>query len=374
MLKALERAAKRALTALAVRLVAAPALEPSAVDLGEVRRILVVRPHNERGDMLLMVPLLRALRETLPGRSVTVLASAVNAGVLEGNPLLDRLLVADARRLRRRPWEWVRLVRVLRALKADLALLPTTVSYSVTSAVLTRMCGARWRAGSDSGPFGHQASRVALNLVVPHPPETLHESERNLAAARAIGIDTRDLSPLFVPSNAQARFAESFLAPWEGGRRAALLHLGAGKLPNRWPAERFGELARRLGDEEELVALFAVGPGEEDLFARAVNGHGRGGIPDERVLRGRSLGELAATAAHCRIYIGNDTGPLHLAAAVGALTLALLGPTNPGRWLPLGARVHHLAAAGGDLERLPVEDVLRVARALLHEDRWTAGS
>ena len=273
--------------------------------------------------------------------------------------------------LRPRPWRVLSFFRTLRKLHADLAVLPNTVSYSVTSAIITRLSGAPWRAGTESISFGHRASSLALNLTVPHPGEDLHESERNLAAVRPLGITTDDLSPLYVPSAAEVSFAASFLQGIDPGRPVVLVHVGAGKIPNRWPAERFAELIRLLVTQARAVVILTAGPGEERLIERARQGARLPAAGRESssllILRSRSLGELAAVAARVDLYVGNDTGPLHLAAAVGATVLALLGPTEPRRWLPRTPRTHFLRAPAGDLRQLGLDHVWKKVGELLRE-------
>jgi ADP-heptose:LPS heptosyltransferase len=367
-LKPIERRSKRRLSDLAARLLPSRPFHPAAFDPASVRTVLVVRPHNERGDMLLMVPLLRALRESIPAAGITLLASAVTEGVMRGNPYVDRLLVLDAGGLRRRPWQAVSLVFALRRPRPDLVLVPSTVSWSVTSALLARWSGGRVRVGTASDGFGHEFSRFAFNVVVPHPGEDLHESLRNLAVLEPFGIGTDDLSPTFRPSEEEEAFADAFLREWKAVRAPApfaLMHVGAGKLPNRWPAERFGVLAARCAGEGTGEPLFMAGPGEEGILETARASYRRETGREAAVLHGRSLGELAALAKRARVYVGNDTGPLHLAAAVGARTLALLGPTDPARWLPLTPKTRAVCAPGGALDRLPVEDVWEALCALL---------
>ena len=245
-IKRLERRFKRGMIGLLARLSPSRVLDRTALSPASLKRVLVLRPHNERGDMLLMVPLLRAVRAGFPEAEISLLASTVNGSVMKRNPFVDRLLIADLHRLRSRPWEWFALTRRLRALRPDLAILPHTVSYSVTSAILTRLSGAPLRLGTDSRSFGHAASKVGLNLVVPHPGEDMHETERNLSLLRWWGITTEDLSPLYVPSSAEREFAASVVRKIAPHGVRIMLHVGAGKVANRWPAENFAELARRV--------------------------------------------------------------------------------------------------------------------------------
>jgi ADP-heptose:LPS heptosyltransferase len=107
-----------------------------------------------------------------------------------------------------------------------------------------------------------------------------------------------------------------------------LLHPGSGSPKKNWPLEYFQELAQRL-NATGLTTAFTHGPAEDNL-------------PLENCLPPMSLPDLARTLASAHLYIGNDTGITHLAAAVGTPTLALFGPTNPTVWAPRGPHVHVL--------------------------------
>ena len=135
------------------------------------------------------------------------------------------------------------------------------------------------------------------------------------------------------------------LPPGSGLR--ILIHPGAGKKPNRWPAERFGEVGEALRAEGHSVATCS-GPGEIGLLGAMDRAAGR---PFPR-LPGLGLRELAAAFAAADLVLVNDTGVLHLAAASAPAVLALFGPTDPELWCPATPRVRTVRAPGGDLRRL----------------------
>ncbi|MCS6771076.1 MAG: glycosyltransferase family 9 protein [Kiritimatiellae bacterium] len=144
-----------------------------------------------------------------------------------------------------------------------------------------------------------------------------------------------------------------------GPRQPAwILHPGSGSPSKNWPAGRFIELARRLR-ETGRQPLFLVG--EADAAAR--EGIERNAA-DISLLAGLSIREVAQILSVASGYIGNDSGITHLAAAVGAPTLALFGPTDPALWAPRGARVRVLRAPDSRLDSISVEEVFRAAQSL----------
>ena len=135
---------------------------------------------------------------------------------------------------------------------------------------------------------------------------------------------------------------------------------GAGKLKNRWPVERFAEVAAALAGRGLDVQVLE-GPqdaGTSEALSRRL---GRS-LP---VVRGEPVPMLAARFARATLYVGNDTGPLHLAGAVGCPTVGVYGWTDPREWRPVGSRVRAVRAEDATLESVGVESVLEAAFAML---------
>ncbi len=134
-----------------------------------------------------------------------------------------------------------------------------------------------------------------------------------------------------------------------------VIHPGSGGAAKRWPLERFAEVARRL---DQPVA-WVLGPAEREDRACREAMETTGAVLDEL-----SLEELSAALARCRLYIGNDSGVSHLAAALGVPTVAVFGATDPATWSPRGQRVTVVSGWGrGGLDAVSVEDVLAASRS-----------
>jgi ADP-heptose:LPS heptosyltransferase len=142
------------------------------------------------------------------------------------------------------------------------------------------------------------------------------------------------------------------------------LHPGAGKVKNRWPAERFGAIARELL-ARGLEVLWIEGPQDEGCVLAAARSLGKS-LP---VVRGEPIARLAARFARASLYIGNDTGPLHLAAATGCPTVGLYGWSDPAEWAPVGRCVRSVRAPDRLLESIDPTQVLETALPLLMEER-----
>jgi heptosyltransferase-1 len=203
---------------------------------------------------------------------------------------------------------------------------------AIRSAVLARLSGARDVYGA-AEPRESPASLWYTRKVITHGR---HVIEENLSVAEALFNSPTKTSPpdvsLDFPRDAQAearierRLADSAIGEF------AILNPGAGWGAKRWPAERYGAVARELADSG-MRSIINYGPGEEELarVAEAASG-------GTALAMSFTITELIALTRRARIFIGGDTGPLHLAAALRVPVVAIFGPTDPARNGPYGTR------------------------------------
>ncbi|HPF71396.1 MAG TPA: glycosyltransferase family 9 protein [Candidatus Krumholzibacteria bacterium] len=365
-MSAAARALKNRLTTLAGRALRREPLAPEALLALRPRRIVVVRQHNQMGDMVCATPALRAVRETWPGAHLTLVTAPVNVQVVRHNPLLDRVLTFD-RNVWRRPGALLAFLRALRDGRPELAIVLASVSFSVTSAALALATGARWVVGGDSRPFGWDLSAAAFSLQLPSQP-TLdrHAVEHSLAPLEAVGITTADRSTLVVPSADERAEADRILAQLGLVDGFWALHPGAGKAQNVWPADRFAEVARRaVGAGRRVLVLH--GPADAAALAALAAAVGPAWGRDVVAAPPCPVGTAAALLLRCGRFLCNDTGIMHVAGALPVPTLALFGPTDPLLWKPPAPEVAALTsvrqapdARGGEfgwMETIGVDEV-----------------
>jgi ADP-heptose:LPS heptosyltransferase len=213
----------------------------------------------------------------------------------------------------------------------------------------------------------------------PFPPagERIHAADwllRSLAPLGVAGYDSWEQAPWLPAEPADARAALAALAAAGGARppgRYALLHPGSGSGRKNWPAPNWREVVRALGIAGELVVV--AGPADDAALAALEAAWADAGWARPRVLPPLRLGTLAGVLAQAALYLGNDSGVSHLAAAGGAPSVAVFGPTDPAIWRPRGP---HVRALGGSqapasalfapVARWPaVEEVIAAATALL---------
>lgn len=358
---------KRRLAGLAARILSKPPLTARQILDCDPQRILVVRQHNQMGDMVCATPCFRALREAFPRARIALVCSPVNRDVVLHNPHLDEILVFDKRSCRN-PLRLLEFLRGLRRFAPDLAFVLNSVSFSVTSAAFAAVSGAAAIVGGDSRPFGYDISRHAFSLEMPSLPEPdRHAVEHCLAPLQAIGISTDDLSTVVAASDRERRRAAAILDEAPGSGPLWLMHPGAGKKQNLWPAERFAAVAARAAAAGARV-LVLQGPADAEVMSRfsaALRPEAGGDLPaGVRSAPPAAVGTCVALLEAADRFLCNDTGLTHVAGAVGTPTLALFGPTDPGLWLPRSAAMRHLRAEDGSLSALDVDTVWRNWRDL----------
>jgi ADP-heptose:LPS heptosyltransferase len=311
--------------------------------------------------MVLATPAFRAGRRRAPTARIDLVAGPENVEAVRGNVYLDEVLLYDKASWRRRPLLAKRVDERLRDARYDLVVAFTTVAFSHTGAWIAALSGARLRLGRlGPGGDGRAEAEALFHWVLPAADPSRHQTGVNLDVVTPLGAPSDDWRPEIFLGREEVEEGRATLdARFAGGGLGVVVHPGAGKLPNRWPAERFGEVARALVENGHRVAI-AAGPDETDLLDRVDRGAGR---PLPRIPQ-VGVRVLAGVLQHADLVLANDTGVLHLGAAVGTPVLALFGPTDPAIWCPAAPAVRWLRAPGGDLARLETEDVKAAALGL----------
>jgi hypothetical protein len=208
-----------------------------------------------------------------------------------------------------------------------------------------------------SAALAHNLQRggIRKTFMLPlYPSHRQHLIDHHLASLKALGISAASSTPeLFLRDEAREE-AEVFLRKrnW-GSNNIIALHPGAGGRDKVWPPQRFAALGRALARGSNKL-LIIQGPADEDVVKEVCAG--LDGIP-HLVVQDVPIKQLAALLSHASLFVGNDSGVSHLAAALGVLTLALFGPTDPEVWAPRGKRAFYLKK-GGSIDTIEKEDVL----------------
>ena len=284
------------------------------------KRILIMGV-NWMGDLLLLTPSIRAIRKNYPDATIVCLVPPRGEAVLEGNPNLDRVIVyPESRGLRGWIGFWP-LVCLLRVERFDTAFL---FHPSGTRALAVWAAGVKQRIG-----FKTKRRNCWLTQAVEMPSkDSTHKAAVYLRLVEAVGLKTDGLS-----CDAGIRAADTQAADrlcreigLRDDRPAAAIHLGANWKLKRWPAESFARLADRLALEKQAQIVFIGTKNELPLIEQV---RSRMKQPSLVAAGKTSFKELGALLKRVNLLITNDSGPMHLAAAVGTPLVGLFGPTLP---------------------------------------------
>lgn len=348
-------------------------------------RLLIVRL-SAMGDVIHTMPAVHALRQAFPRAFIGWLIEERWAELLCApgsprrgarsplRPLVDEVHTVNLKAWGKSPFSIATLQRAatvwndVRDAGYDVAV---DLQGAMRSAALARLSGARVVYGA-AEPRESPASLWYTRKVVTHGR---HVIQQNLSVVEGlVGWEMKGAgegTPSDFPCDpvAEARIEEELAQ--HHVRDFAILNPGAGWGAKRWPAERYGEVARRLADQG-VRSILNYGPGEEELARKA--DAASGGIAEAMSC---SVSELIALTRRARIFIGGDTGPLHLAAALRVPAVAIFGPTDPARNGPYGTRsvvlrsaesvTSHARRAEPDEGLLTIgsDEVLAAARELL---------
>ena len=305
------------------------------------RKVLIVRL-SAFGDVVHVLPCLAALRRAWPEAKIGWVVEELAAPLLAGHPELDRLHVVARKtwqqNLRRGAFlqpvsEARRAIAELRAERYDLAI---DFQSNLRSALVARLSGAPRRIGQPA-PFAREGSGRFFTETPTALPFEVHKIERNLNLLAPLGIDAKPVRGI-VPETADAAAA----IPPRGDRHRVLLHPGVSRHGSikAWRPERFRELGARLADAGHEVLLSFGGAAERTEAQRLADG-----APGVALAPEVDVAGLAALLRSADLFVGVDSGPLHLAAAVGTKALGLYGPKHLGAYGPYWPGSEALVAA-----------------------------
>lgn len=312
--------------------------------VAQPRRILLLRLERI-GDLLMSLGAIRAVRRAAPDARIDLVVGSWNEPIARLLPEVTDVETLDA------PWlarngrgsmrELIARASSWGARDYDLAI---NFEGDIRSNLLPFIAGSARRVG-----FVHAGGGPLLTDVVEHDPRR-HVADGGLrlverafdmpAGALSSAANGTDAWRLSVPERARAAACRMLESALPGSGPVVAVHVGAGRAVKQWPPERFGEAAAMLARASGARLLFTGAPEEAALANTAMARARELGAPVASMTDGTDLVLLAAVLEQCRLLVTGDTGPMHLASAVGTPLVAIFGPSMPWRYGPLGpARV-----------------------------------
>ncbi len=294
---------------------------------GEPSGILLLRT-SALGDVVHCLPVLSALRRRYPEARIGWVVEEVFARLLAGHAALDTVIPVSTRRWRggvvRSSGEVAGFLRTLRRFAPDVAL---DLMGNHKAGILAWLSGARRRIGARRGDRREPSSRAWINE--PAPVAGTHAVDRALSLLAA--LDAVPPAADFAPDRLLPQVAPGPATP------PILLHPGAGWGNKRYPPQRWRTVLRRL-EQATRLEVGVLAAGSEDELAAAIAADGLA-----RPVLAAGMEPLVSALRGARLVLGGDSGPLHLAHALGTRVLAVMGPTDPARHGPYGAPERALA-------------------------------
>jgi len=289
-----------------------------------VRRLLVVRLRSI-GDTVLTTPSLYALRRFLPHVQIDILLEDWVAPVLEGSDLVNRVitLARDSTPAR------ARLARALRSTRYDVVY---NLHGGTTATFLTRATGATHRVGFENYQYARLHNHLAPSPLTVWQRPTLHSVEQQLAMIGWTGIPVTDrpLTRLAVTNSASNSVAKRLEdAGMDGRVSIAMIHPTAAFDTKQWAVEKFARVSEELRGRG-LAPVVVVAPTEKETAQALITKSSASPV----VFTDLSLPEVTALASRARLFVGNDSGIAHIAAATGTPCVVVFGSSNRNHWRP----------------------------------------
>jgi len=342
------------------------------------KRILIVRT-DRIGDVLLSTPVIKTLRYHYPDAYIAMMVSPYSKDAVEGNPYLDKVIIYDKDGKHKSWWRSLKFARNLKKKRFDLAIIlhPTNRVHLVTF-----FAGIPKRIGYDLKLGFLLTDRIRHTKQYGEK----HELDYNLDLVRYLGIEPEDKN-LFMPIRPESERWVEELFRQEGIKekdKLLAIHPGASCPSKVWPNDRFAQVADRLIEKYSFKVLIVSGPKDLSLAQSVIRNMQHSAIN----LAGKtSVSQLASILKRSRLFISNDSGPVHVASAVGAPVVSIFGRNqaglSPKRWGPVGKNdlilhkevgcieclAHNCVKEFACLKAITTEDVLNAAESILKTDQ-----
>ena len=308
-----------------------------------IQRILIFRA-GAVGDFIVSLPAIAALRAAFPSASIDLVGYPERA--VFAQPKVNRIHDVDSA-------QW----SALFARDTDLTLLDPILAD--TDLVLAYM-------NDPDGVVNENFGRLGVKRTLFHPPrppedEHTHAVDHLLDPIRSLNLNIPHTTPSIVPDEDATHAVRSIRKELAIDGPHAVFHAGAGGSHKLWPSRSFVDIAERLWVEREWPVIVTGGPADGDLATTISREADAPVFPLDPI----DLPMLAALYAECDLYLGCDTGPSHLAAATGAPTVVMFGPTRPEVWAPRGSCVRVVTAPDDTMAALSPESVYVDIQAIL---------
>lgn len=294
-----------------------------------VPRILIIRL-SAIGDVVRVLPALHTLRNRYPSAQIDWVVERKSYDILSGHPDIDQIHVFD--RSGAMPDSiggFVQLCKTIRANRYDWVM---DFHGIFKTGVLTLASGAGLRYGF-ARPRSQELSFLATNRRVKLPSRFMNRIEENLELCKVVEAKCHSLDVVIdIPEDVDDTIDAYFQKTFHGAKKVIAIHAPMDRSEKQWPLEHYARLAEMIMSDGRYEVLLTWGPGQRDVIRQLVKLiHGKPHVAPETP----DLKHYAALVDQCDLYFGGDTGPMHIASAMGTPVVAVFGGTHPSQHAPL---------------------------------------
>ncbi len=284
-------------------------------------RFLVIRL-SAIGDVVRTIPAVKGLRERYPAAYIAWLVEEKSSDILFDSPYIDRVILFPRAQLVRNPGPAKGFVQELRRERFD-----TVLDFHgiFKSGLLALLSGAEDRIGF-ARRYTKEFNFLFINRAVVPPGERISRFERNISLVESLGAVPSNLDVEIVVPDEVKRDVEKMLEPFDRSKPLVAIHPTTSRPFKHWESANYAKVADRLLTDGVAQVIVTCGPGEEESARKVLSKMKSGPVP---LVRNRSLREYAWLVKQADVYFGADTGPMHIASAMGTPVVAMFGPTDP---------------------------------------------
>jgi heptosyltransferase-2 len=334
----------------------------------QIKNILVIRKHNQIGDLIVSVPMYFALKKKFPLSKITLLASKTNYPIPFKDiiPQIDEIITFDKSSLKSQ----FDLIKTLRTKNFDLAIIPSTVRLSSTSNLVGFLSGAKIKVGVRRIDEEKNNFHFLLNIKKDFNwrKNKTHQSLRNIEVVEQIGckINFNELLSSYSPLTDEEKFeASQFLNDKFSNPNLLIgIHPGAGKKENTWDTLRFIKVVENLYENFQSNFLITAGKTDEEVLNKFIPALKEKNIPYELVIN-FPYRKLLSLINQCDLFISNDTGVMHMASLTDTILIALMRKNNVFEWAPLFKNKFYLSSPTDEINDLSIDEVINFTQKMI---------
>lgn len=293
----------------------------------KIKKILIIRLDN-LGDVILATPFIKAVKRNFPNAKIDILIKSLTKDILINNPHLNKIITFEPFWMgSSKPFNFFQIIGSIKKLRKEKYNIIFELRGNPFNILFASLIGSKYRIG-----YGAQGLGFLLTHLIDYDIKQKHEIERNLDILRILNFKIHSKKPEIFLSKKDEKFAEVFFKKNKINKKdlVVCIHPGAPWFPKRWPKERFAELADKLIEKYKAKIILIGSEDEIKLTNRIINLLKEKNKKNIFNIAGKTTTtQLTALIKKCCLFIGNDSGPMHIAATVNIPIIAFFGPSDP---------------------------------------------